>query len=131
MAAGPIIADPRACCEKVLLQRKTTRKRWFGADSVASSVVSEAAPRTTVRISDVVEAEDVQFVEEHHRFRLPCCSWSMLSPRKGKRSGSQLVLRHQRNSFKSQVRVLVVLHSKLPWRKVLRTEEQEEVTVIR
>ena len=127
---------PHNCRSKSLsresfIAEETTRERWFGADSVASSVVSEAAPRTTVHISDAVEADDVQFVDEHHRFRLPCCSWSMLSPRKGKRSGSQLVLRHQRNSFKLHVRVLVVLHPKLPWREVLRIEEQEELTVIR
>ena len=44
---------------------KDTRERWFGAKTVASSAVGETARRTTVRISDVVEVGDVQFVEEH------------------------------------------------------------------
>ena len=50
--------DPKLCLEKVLLRRKTvnyTRERWSGPDTVSSSVGGEAAPRTTVRISDVVE----------------------------------------------------------------------------
>ena len=55
---------------------KDTRERWLGADTVASSAVVEAAPRTTVHISDVVEVGDVQYVEEHDKFGLPCCSRS-------------------------------------------------------
>ena len=66
--ASPVIADLNSCREKVLLQRedvKDTRERSFGAETVASSAVGEAAPHTTVRISDVVEAGDVQYVEKH------------------------------------------------------------------
>ena len=60
MEAGPVITDLKSCREKVLLRKKTvedTRERWFLADSVASSAVGEAAPRTTVCISDAVEVE--------------------------------------------------------------------------
>ena len=56
---------------------KDTRERWFGAETVASSAVGEAAPRLTVRISDVVEVRDVPYVEEHDKFGLPCCTRSM------------------------------------------------------
>ena len=66
--AGPVIADMKSCREKVVLRRKAvkdTRERWFGAETVASSAVGEAAPRTTVSISDVAEVEGVQYVEEH------------------------------------------------------------------
>ena len=69
VGAGSVIVDPRSCREKIVSQRKAakdTRERWFGAETVASSVVGEAAPRMTVPISDVVEVGDVQYVEEHN-----------------------------------------------------------------
>ena len=68
--AGPVIADLESCREKVVSRRKAveyTRERWFGAETVASSAVGQAASRTTVRISDVVEVGDVQYVEEHFK----------------------------------------------------------------
>ena len=67
---------------------KDTRERWFVGESVASSAVGEAAPRTTVRISDAVEVGDVQYVEEHIKFGLVCCSRSLSSPGKGKKRRS-------------------------------------------
>ena len=82
-----MIADLKSCREKVALRRKAlkdTRERWFGAETVASSAVGEAAPRTTVRISDVVEVGHVQYVEEHNKLGLICCSRSLSSPGKGK-----------------------------------------------
>ena len=84
--AGPVIADLKSCREKILSQRKAlkdTRERWFSAETVASSAVGESAPRTTVRISDVVEVGDVQYVAEHEKLGLPCCNRS--SPGKGKK----------------------------------------------
>ena len=87
--AGPVIADLKSCREKILSQRKAvkdTRERWFSAETVASSAVDERSPRTTVRISDVVEVGDVQYVAEHEKLGLPCCSRS--SPGKGKKRQS-------------------------------------------
>ena len=87
--AGPVIIDLKSCREKILSQRKAvrdTRERWFSAETVASSAVGESAPKTTVRISDVVEVGDVQYVAEHENLGLPCCSRS--SPGKGKRRQS-------------------------------------------
>ena len=84
--AGPVIADLKSCREKILSQRKAmkvTRDHWFSAETVASSAVGESAPRTTVRISDVAEVGDVQYVAEHEKLGLPCCSRS--SPGKGKK----------------------------------------------
>ena len=75
--AGPVNADLKSCREKIKSRRKAmkdTRERWFSAETVASSTVGESAPRTTVRISDVVEVGVVQFVEEHEKLVLPCCS---------------------------------------------------------
>ena len=77
--AGPVIADLKSCREKILSQRKAvkdTRERWFSAENVASSALGESAPRTTVRISDVVEVGDVQYVAEHEKLGPPCCSRS-------------------------------------------------------
>ena len=75
--AGPVIANLKPCREEVVKRRKAvkyTRDRWFGAETVASSAVGEAAPHTTVRISDVVEVGDVHYIEEHTKLGLPCCS---------------------------------------------------------
>ena len=87
--AGPLIIDLKSCREKILSQRKAvedTRERWFSAETVALSAVGESAPRTLVRISDVVEVGDVQYVAEHENLGLPCCSRS--SPGKGKKRQS-------------------------------------------
>ena len=87
--AGPVITDLKSCREQILSQRKAVkdlRERWFSAETVASSAVGERAPRTTVRISDVVEVGDVQYVAEHEKLGLPCCSRS--SPGKGKKRQS-------------------------------------------
>ena len=87
--AGPVIIDLKSCREKILSQRKAvndTRERWFSAETVASSAVGESAPRTTIGISDVVEVGDVQYVVEHEKLGLPCCSRS--SPGKGKKRQS-------------------------------------------
>ena len=87
--AGPVVIDLKSCREKILSQKKAvkdTRERWFSAETVASSAIAESAPRTTVRISDVVEVGDVQYVAEHEKLRLPCCSRS--SPGKGKKRQS-------------------------------------------
>ena len=86
--AGPVVADLKSCREKDMSQRKAlkdTRERWFSAETVASSAVSESAPRTTVRVSDVVEVGDVQPVAEHDKLGLPCCSRSTSSPWKSKK----------------------------------------------
>ena len=97
--AGPVIIDLKSCREKILSQRKAirdTRERWFSSETVASSAVGESAPKTTVRISDVVEVGDVQYVAEHEKLGLPCCS--RLSPGKGKKrqsSGSPGVTKKQ------------------------------------
>ena len=83
--AGPLMTDLKSCREKVVSQRKAmkdTRERWLSAETVASSAFGESAPRTTFRISDVVEVRDVQYVAEHEKFGLPCCSRSTSSPGK-------------------------------------------------
>ena len=86
--AGPVFADLKCCRTKVMSKRKAikdTRERWFSAETVASSAVGESAPRRTVRISDVVEVGDVQYVAEHQKLGLPCCSRSTSSPGRSKK----------------------------------------------
>ena len=98
--AGPIIADLKSRREKILSQRKAvkdTRERWFSTETVALSAVGESAPRTTVRISDVVEVGDVQYVAEHEKLGLPCCSRS--SPGKGKERQSSMSLGVSKKQF--------------------------------
>ena len=73
----PVIADLKPCREKIVSRRKAmrdTRERWFSAKTVASSAVGEAAPCTTVRISDAVEVGKVQYVEERNQLGIFCCS---------------------------------------------------------
>ena len=84
--ASPVFADLKSCREKVVPRRKAfrdTRERWFCAETIASSTVGEAAPRTTVRVSFVVEVRDKEYVEEHDKLGLPCCCRS--SPGKSKK----------------------------------------------
>ena len=84
--AVPVIADLKLCREKSASRRKAvrdTRERWFSAETVASSAVGETAPRTSVRMSDVFEVGEVQYVEEHEKLCLPC--WSRSSPGKSKK----------------------------------------------
>ena len=91
VGAGPVIIDLKSCHQKVLAQRKGvkgTRERWFSGETVASSAVGEGAPKRTVRVSDVVEVGDVQYVAEHEKLGLPCCSRS--SPGKGKKRQSSV-----------------------------------------
>ena len=130
--AGPVIIDLKSCRGKILSQRKAikdTQERWFGAETVASSAVGESAPQTTVRISNVVEVGDVQYEAEHEKLGLPCCSRS--SPRKGKkRQSSASPGVSKKNNFLFLVHLLVVLHSSLLFKKVLRSRGRGEVVAI-
>ena len=127
--AGPVIADLKSCHEKVMSQRKAvkdTRERWFSAETVASSAVGESAPRTTVRISDVVEVEDVQYVASMRSLVSLVLVSLHLAPGKARIGKPQWVLVSQKNSFLLQVRLLAVLHLSLLLRKVLRSRGREQ-----
>ena len=119
--AGPVIADLKWCREKIVSRRKAardTRERWFSADTVSSSAVGETAPRTTVRISDVVQVGDVHYVEEHEKLGVPCCSRSGPEKSKKRRTPASPGVA-KKNSFLLLVRVLAVLHLSLLFRIVL------------
>ena len=130
--ASPVIADLKSCREKFVSWRKAvrdTRERWFSAETVASSAVDETVPRTTVRISDVVEVGDMQYVEEHEKLGLPCCSRSSRGKSK-KRRAPVSPGATKKNIFLLQVRLLAVLHLNLLFRIVLRSRGREKVVVI-
>ena len=84
--ASSVIMDlKRSFLEEMLLRRKSskeTRERWFGVDTVVSSVVSEPVPRTTVRNSNVEKTGEGGYVEESHEPCLKGCSCTFLSPGK-------------------------------------------------
>ena len=128
--AGPVIADLKSCRENILSQRKAvkdTRERWFTAETVASSAVGESALRTTVRISDVVEVGDVQYVAEHEKLGLPCCSRSREKQEEASINESWCF---KKNSFLFPARLLALLHPSLLWRKVLRNRGRGEMVAI-
>ena len=126
VAAGPVVADMKSCREKTLSRRKAmkdTRERWFSAETVVSSAVGETAPLTSVRISDVVDVGDVQYVAEHEKLGLPCCSRLASSPGKRKKRRAPVSPGvAKKNNFLLQVRLLAVLHLSLLFRRVLRSQ---------
>ena len=132
--ASPVIADLKSCREKILSRRKAmkdTRERWFSAETVASSAVGETASRTSVRISDVIEVGDVQYVAEHEELGLPCCSRSASNLGKSKKRRAPVSPGVAKKiNFLLQVHLLAVLHFSLLFRKVLRSRGREEVVVI-
>ena len=72
-----------------MIRRKDARdnsERWFGVESVESSVVGESSGQQPVRVSNVVEVGEVeyfpQFVSTLH---VPSTSFGVKSPGKGKR----------------------------------------------
>ena len=129
--AGCAFADLKLCLEKIVSGRKAgrdTRERWFGAETVASTAVVEAALRTKIRISDVVEVGDVQYVEEHDKICLRCCSQS--SPRKSKKRQVPVSPGVAKNSFLLKDHLLAVLRLRLLFRRNLRSRVREKVVVI-
>ena len=100
--AGPVVADLKSCREKVVPRRKAfrdTRECWFCAETIASSAVGEAAPRTTVRVSFVVEVRDKKYVEEHDKLGLPCCSPSSLGKSKKMRVPVSPIVANKKTIF--------------------------------
>ena len=128
---GLVIIDLKSCRENFLSQRKAvkdTRERWFSGETVASSAVGESAPRTTVHISDVVEMRDVQYVAEHEKLRLPCCSRS--SPGKGKKRQSSASPGVSKKKFPVSSPSVNRPSIELLFRKALRSRGRGEVVAI-
>ena len=119
--------------EKIVLWRKAvkdTRERRFGAECVPSSALGESAPRMTVRISDVVEVGDVQYVGGHSKLGLPCCSRSLPSPGKSKKRRAPVSPVATKNNSLLNVGLLAVLQLRKLSRTVLRSRVRKEVVAI-
>ena len=74
----------RKSYEAVVVGRKYSRdtsERWFGVRSVESSEVGESSCLTGVRISDVVEVGQVEYLSESVLARDQPCSSTTISPR--------------------------------------------------
>ena len=102
------LVDLRNAYDVVVVRRKDTRdtsERWFGVRSVESFEVGEPSCRTGVRILDVVQVGQVEYMSESMLARdQPCGSGatkSSRSPGKGKfkRSATPAPLLHPRNYF--------------------------------
>ena len=89
-----ILVDLRKAYDVVVVRRKEARdtsERWFGVRSVESSEVGESSGRAGVRISNVVEVGQVEYLSGSVPARdQPCSSTtvSLRSPGKGKRKRS-------------------------------------------
>ena len=89
-----ILVDLKKAYDVVVVRRKDARdtsERWFGVRSVESSEVGESSGRAGVRISNVVEVGQVEYLSGSVHARDQACSSTTVSPRspgKGKRKRS-------------------------------------------
>ena len=122
---GPVIADLKSCREKVVTRKKAikyTWEHWFGAETVASSAVGEAAPRTTVRISDVVRWEMFKMSRSIRNLVFLVAVGLCQVPRRVKRGECQWVLLQQK-----KFRLLAVFFWICSWEEFWAVDEREGV----
>ena len=85
------LVDLKKAYDVVVVRRKEARdtsERWFGVRSVDSSEFGEPSCRAGVRISNVVEVGQVEYLSGSVPARVQACSSTIVSPRspgKGKR----------------------------------------------
>ena len=83
-----IVADLKKAYDVVVVRRKDARdtsERWFGVASVASSAVGESSGPQGVRISNVVEVGQVEYLPQSvSAMQVPSTSFAVKSPGKGK-----------------------------------------------
>ena len=91
---APVVADLKSAYAVVLVRRKDARdtcERWFGVASVASSVVGESLGQQAVRISNVVEVGQVEYLPQFvSSVPVPSTSFGTESPGKGKQKKSEM-----------------------------------------
>ena len=85
-AAG--VSDLKKAYDVVVVRRKDARdtsERWFGVGSVASSAVGESSGQQAVRISNVVEVGQVEYLPQSvSATQVPSTSFAVNSPGKVK-----------------------------------------------
>ena len=83
-----VVAGLKRAYDVVVVRRKDARdtsERWFGVASVASSVVGESSGQQAVRISNVVEVGQVEYLSQSvSSVPVPSTSFGIKSPGKGK-----------------------------------------------
>ena len=83
-----VVSDLRKAYDAVVVRRKEARdtsERWFGVASVASSAVGELSGQQAVRLSNVVEVGQVEYLPQSvSAMQVPSTSFAIKSHGKGK-----------------------------------------------
>ena len=87
------VSDIKRAYDVVVVHRKDARdtsERWFGVASVASSVVGETLGQQAVRISNVVEVGQLEYLPQSVSVtQVPSTSFAIKNPGKGKQKRSE------------------------------------------
>ena len=88
-----VVSDLQKAYDVVVVRRKEARdtsERWFGVASVASSAVGASSGQQAVRISNVVEVGQVEYLPQSvSATQVPSTSFAIKSPGKGKQKKSE------------------------------------------
>ena len=88
-----VVSDIKRAYEVVVVRRKDARdtsERWFGVASVASSAVGDSSGQQAVRISNVVEVGQVEYLPQSvFLTQVPSTSFAIENPGKGKQKRSE------------------------------------------
>ena len=88
-----VVSDLRKTYDVVVVRQKEARdtsERWFGVASVASSAVGESSGQQAVRISNVVEVGQVEYLPQSvSTLQVPSTSFGANSPGKGKQKNGE------------------------------------------
>ena len=88
-----VVSDLKRAYDVVVVRRKDARdtpERWFGVGSVAFSAVGESSGQQAVRISNVVEVGQVEYLPQSvSATQVPSTSFAVKSPGKGKQKKSE------------------------------------------
>ena len=88
-----VVSDLRKAYDVVVVRRKEARdtsERWFVVASVAFSAVGESSGQQAVRISNVVEVGQVEYLPQSvSATQVPSTSFAVKSPGKGKQKKSE------------------------------------------
>ena len=87
-----VVADLKRAYDVVVVRRKDARdtsERWIGVASAESSVVGESSGQQAVRISNVVEVGEVEYLPQSvSTMQTPSTSFGVRSPGKGEQRKS-------------------------------------------
>ena len=88
-----VLCDLKRAYDVVVVRRKDARdtsERWFGVGSVASSAVGGSSGQQAVRISNVVEVGQVEYLPQSvSATQVPSTKFAVKSPGKGKQKKSE------------------------------------------